>query len=75
MFLYAANTKYPAYLDSLGLTTSAPKVYAKGKLGLWTLKEFTPTINLLTTDTIQKYSNRQPKDRSLWKSEHRCIET
>ena len=57
----AANTKYPAYLDSLGLTTSAPKVYAQGKLGLWTLKEFSPTLNLLTTDTIQKIAIANPK--------------
>ena len=57
----SANTKYPAYLDSLGLTTSAPKVYAKGKLGLWTLKEFTPTINLLTTDTIKNIAIANPK--------------
>ena len=57
----AANTKYPAYLDSLGLTTSAPKVYAHGKLGLWTLKEFSPTLTLLTTDTIQKIAIANPK--------------
>ena len=35
----AANQKYPDYLDSLGLTTSEPKVYAHGKLGLWTLQD------------------------------------
>jgi len=57
----AANTKYPAYLDSLGLTTSAPKVYAHGKLGLWTLKEFSPTLILLTTDTIKKIAIANPK--------------
>ena len=57
----AANTKYPSYLDSLGLTTSTPKVYAHGKLGLWTLKEFSPTLALLTTDTIQKIAIANPK--------------
>ena len=57
----AANTKYPAYLDSLGLTTSPPKVYAHGKLGLWTLKEFSPTLTLLTADTIQKIAIANPK--------------
>ena len=56
----AANKKYPAYLDSLGLTTSAPKVYAKGKLGLWTLKDVAPTVTLLTTDTIQKIAIGNP---------------
>ena len=57
----AANTKYPAYLDSIGLTTLPPKVYAHGKLALWTLKEFSPTLNLLTTDTIQKIAIANPK--------------
>ena len=57
----AANTKYPAYLDSLGLTTLPPKVYAHGKLALWTLKEFSPTLNLLATDTIQKIAIANPK--------------
>ena len=57
----AANTKYPTYLDSLGLTTLHPKVYAHGKLGLWTLKEFSPALALLTTDTIQKIAIANPK--------------
>jgi len=57
----AANTKYPTYLDSLRLTTSAPKVYARGKLVLWTYKEFSPTLALLTTDTIQKIAIANPK--------------
>ena len=57
----AANTKYPAHLDSMGLTTSHPEVYAHGKLGLWTLKEFTPTLTLLTTDIIQKIAIANPK--------------
>ena len=57
----AANKKYPAYLDSLGLTTSAPKVYAKGKLRLWTLKNLSPSLTLLTTDTIQKIAIGNPK--------------
>jgi len=57
----AANTKYPAYLDSLELTTSPPRVYAYGKLALWTLKEFPPTLALLTTDTIQKIAIANPK--------------
>ena len=57
----AANQKYPAYLDSLGLTTSEPKVYAHGKLGLWTLQDFSPTLNLLTTDTIQNIAIANPK--------------
>ena len=48
-------------LTRLGLTTSAPKVYAHGKLGLWTLKEFSPTLALLTTDTIQKIAIANPK--------------
>ena len=56
----AANKKYPAYLDSLGLTTSTPKVYAKGKLGLWTLKDLSPTLTLLTTDAIQKIAIGNP---------------
>lgn len=57
----AANTKYPDYLDSLGLTTSPPKVYANGKLALWTLKELYPTISILTTDTIEKIAIANPK--------------
>jgi len=64
----AANTKYPTYLDSLGLTTSAPKVYAHGKLGLWTLKELSPTLALLTTDTIQKIAIANPKNAPYGKA-------
>ena len=39
----------------------APRVYAHGKLGLWTLKELPPTLALLTTDTIQKIAIANPK--------------
>ena len=64
----AANTKYPAYLDSIGLTTSAPRVYAYGKLALWTLKELTPTLSVLTTDTIQKIAIANPKTAQYGKA-------
>ena len=57
----AANTKYPDYLDSLELTTSTPKVYAHGKLALWTIKDFNPTFNLLTTNAVQKIAIANPK--------------
>lgn len=57
----AANKKYPTYLDSLGLTTSTPQVYAHGKLVLWTLKELTPSLTLLTTDSIKKIAIANPK--------------
>lgn len=74
----AANTKYPAYLDSIGLTTSAPRVYAYGKLVLWTLKELTPTLSVLTTDTIQKIAIANPKTAPYGKAsidvlKHYCI--
>ncbi len=35
----SANMKYPIYLYKHNLTTTKPKVYAKGSLVLWTLKD------------------------------------
>jgi len=57
----AANTKYPLYLDSSGLTKSSPEVYAKGKLVIWTMKDFTPSFDVLTAEKVEKIAIANPK--------------
>ena len=39
------------------------------------VKRIHTNLTLLTTDTIQKIAIANPKTCSLWKSEHRCIES
>lgn len=52
--LLSADMKYPQKLMDEGLTTQAPKVYAQGKLVLWTImKHIEPSIELLLSDDIK----------------------
>lgn len=57
----SANMKYPNYLFNKGLTTNQPQVYAYGQLVLWTMNEFEPSINGLTSSQINKIAIANPK--------------
>lgn len=57
----AANMKYPEYLYDKNYTIGAPEIYAYGQLVLWTLNDIEPTIEGLTTSTINKIAIANPK--------------
>ena len=58
----SANMKYPNDLYKKGLTIDKPKIYAYGKLVLWTMKEDIPThILSLTNDNIKHIAIPNPK--------------
>ena len=57
----SADLKFPYELHKLELTTTEPKVYAKGSLSLWTTEKFRPTIEMLRHDSIKKIAVSNPK--------------
>ncbi len=58
----SADTKYPNELYRSKQTEGSPKIYAEGKLVLWTLLEdLDPSIPLLQTDTIRHIALANPK--------------
>lgn len=58
----SADMKYPTALFETGWTTAAPEVYAYGKLILWTTSpKITPTLSVLSTDSIQHIAIANPK--------------
>ncbi|MBD3637567.1 MAG: molybdate ABC transporter substrate-binding protein [Crocinitomicaceae bacterium] len=57
----SANTKYPQYLFDKNLTEDEPKVYAHGRLVLWTCKNFIPSLDSLTSGAIEKIAIANPK--------------
>lgn len=60
--LIAANMMYPEYLHARGLSLEEPKIYAYGKLVLWTvLDDVDPDISLLNTDAVKKIALANPK--------------
>lgn len=59
--LVAANMKYPEEIYKSGLSYSEPKVYAYGKLILWTLnKQIKPSLELLTDAKIKHIALANP---------------
>lgn len=69
----SANMKYPNELYQNNLTTSPPKVYAYGKLVLWTMIDsLTPSINLLKNKSISHIAVANPKTAPYG---HASIET
>lgn len=60
--LVAADMKYPRALIKEGKAASAPKVYAYGKLVLWTLyDEVNPTLDSLISQDIIRIAIANPK--------------
>lgn len=58
----SANMKYPNDLFEKGLTLGKPKIYAHGKLVLWSMKnEITPSIQLLENDIVKHIAIANPK--------------
>ena len=58
----SANMKYPNDLYKKGLTKEKPKVYAHGKLVLWTLKnDIIPSLKLLENIEIKHIALANPK--------------
>ena len=58
----SADIKFPAKLHMLGLTIAEPKIYAYGKLVIWTLNDSLSTaIESLTTSTIKHIAMPNPK--------------
>ena len=57
----AANMKYPSEVAKLDLADQPPKVYAKGQLILWTIKDFEPSLDLLLSDKVHKIGIANPE--------------
>lgn len=58
----SANMKYPIELYNAGFTTQEPKIYALGKLVLWTMIDtLIPTIDLLFHKNIKHIATANPK--------------
>ena len=58
----AANMKYPEHIYSKGLASAPTKIYAYGRLVLWTVDPtLEPTLSLLNENTIQKIAIANPQ--------------
>ncbi|SNR79230.1 molybdate ABC transporter substrate-binding protein [Lutibacter flavus] len=58
----SANMKYPNELYNAGFTTQKPKIYAFGKLVLWSMIDsIKPSINLLLHKNIKHIATANPK--------------
>jgi molybdate transport system substrate-binding protein len=56
-----ADSRYTNELYNKGLTTSKPEVYAIGQLVLWSNTGLIPTIDILTSDKVDKIAIANPK--------------
>ena len=60
--LLSADMKYPRELFQSGLATAPPKVYAYGRLVLWTMNpQITPTLKELTNNEIKHVAIPNPQ--------------
>lgn len=59
---FSADMKYPRKISNAGLSNSKPKIYAYGKLVLWTMnEEIKPTIEMLTDGRVNRIAIANPK--------------
>jgi molybdate transport system substrate-binding protein len=59
----SANKKYPNKLHENSLTDGPPKIYAYGKLVLWSTSEnISPDMEMLTTSTVEHIALANPKN-------------
>lgn len=60
--LVSADMKFPREIEKLGLAASSPKVYAYGKIVLWTLfDDINPTMEGLKDERIEHIAIANPK--------------
>lgn len=58
----AANMKYPNEIENSGFAANTPKVYAHGRLVLWTMVEgLKPSLDILTSKEIEHIALANPK--------------
>jgi molybdate transport system substrate-binding protein len=58
----SANMKYPEEVQNSGLAAAPPKVYAYGKLVLWSMKkDVKPSLALLSDPSIRKIALANPR--------------
>jgi len=58
----SANLKYPRELYEKGYALAPPRVYAEGKLVLWSLRKgYKPTLEGLKSDSIKRIAVANPK--------------
>ena len=58
----SADMKYPTTLHEKGLTSEAPKIYAYGKMVLWSMDgEVEPSVELLKKPTVKHIALANPK--------------
>lgn len=58
----SADIKYPNELFKTKLTLEPPKIYASGKLVLWTVNEnISPSLEILSSETIEHIAIANPK--------------
>ena len=58
----SANVKYPDELHQSNFSLQAPKIYAYGKLVLWTLKDLDLNLQILTLEEIKNIALANPKN-------------
>jgi len=60
--LVSANMKYPNEIQQFKLAATKPKVYAYGKLILWSTQKYTtPSIEILSSEKIKHIALANPK--------------
>lgn len=60
--LVSANMKYPEEIYASGIAKTAPKIYAYGRLVLWSANsKINPSLSILKKDTIQHIAIANPK--------------
>lgn len=60
--LISADMKYPKEIENVGLAANSPKVYAYGKIVIWTLMDdLEPEIDVLASDKVKHIAIANPK--------------
>ena len=57
----SADAHYPEMLYRKGMSESAPKIYGKGKLVLWSTTGIVPTLNVLKKNEIKTIAIANPR--------------
>ena len=71
---FSADNSYPLKLEELGLTGNKPKVYAIGRLVIWSAtKDVTRGLDLLRSDDVKKISIANPDIAPYGKKAVECL--